>query len=166
MRIRAKVTNAAKVGRAFSDAAREVAAGKDELLREVGQEGQQLLRNASPSSPGHPLWEGIKFRRGGDVINFTVHARDPESGYDYAAVTRFGHRVSIIEPVNAKALIIGGAGVEFDPKAKGNDRPFRAWVSGSDPGFDWLEFGWEDVVAEAEDKLVNLGQRIELRAFT
>lgn len=167
MRIRAKITNAADVGAAFSDAARTLDSGSREMVQQLGADGRDFLRYASPSAPGNPLWEGIRFRSDGKTVNFTIHAYDPESGYDYAAVTRFGHRVEYITPVSRKALLIG-ASRGFSPAGddRAANRDFRAWVPGYDPAEDWVDSGWTAILQEAEDQLGDLGDKVELRVHT
>jgi hypothetical protein len=48
--------------------------------------------------------EGVQVVPRGNKLAVTVSARDPETGYDYALITRVGHRVTRIVPKSKKFL--------------------------------------------------------------
>src|SRR5687767_6696109 len=59
-------------------------------------------RLAQPLKDSGTLQRGIQARQTGR-LSFDIHVRaiDPESGFNYAPVTRFGHDVEIIRPLGA-----------------------------------------------------------------
>lgn len=93
---------------------------------------------------------GITSRQEGDTVLVTAHAADPQTGYDYVGVTRFGHRVRVIRPVKAKAL-------RFQPR-KGGPFIFRASVRGFRPASDWAADALPEVQAEADRQLASFGR--------
>lgn len=94
--------------------------GEKQLVQLWGEIAKEALADAAPGSVGR----GVEIETVGTVLYVTVH-RYSEEGYDYAPVTRFGHRVERIYPVHAKALK-----TPWGP---------RAWVRGYHPDHDWAE---------------------------
>lgn len=93
---------------------------------------------------------GITSRRQGDAVLVSVHAENPETGFDYVAVTRFGHRMRWIVPRKARAL-------RFQPR-KGGAFIFRTRVRGFRPSQDWVAGALPEIQAEADRAMASFGR--------
>lgn len=104
----------------------------DDFTFNLGRDLTRIHREFAPHDSGR-LRRRIRatvISRGGRIrITMFSDVRDPESGYAYTPVTRFGHRKPIIYPVRAKAL----SWVD-----RSGRRVFRAWVRGYRPASDWV----------------------------
>jgi hypothetical protein len=89
----------------------------------------------------------------GDAVIVRVEARDPETGYDYVAVTRFGHASFVIRPKRAKALRFGIGGATV----------FATYTRGFHPAGDWRDRALPQVHAEADIEAQRLAGRLEAR---
>src|SRR3954466_8881072 len=69
-----------------------------ESARNVGADAELIYQAAAPHRSGR-LKAGIRAIPTGDSVTVTARAVDPDSKFDYVAVTRFGHRKEIIVPV-------------------------------------------------------------------
>lgn len=88
-------------------------------------------------------------------INLRSPVRDPDSGYSYTPVTRFGHRQKIIRPTKAQRL-------QFFSKTLGRVIAVKQ-VRGYTPEADWVEEA-ESVILEAvEESGDELGRVITTR---
>lgn len=154
MRLRARTENVARVMGTLNRLSDEMDREEREAIRQLGREGQQILRSHAPSESGR-LEEGIRFRTTEKQVSFSVRALDPDTGYNYAAVTRFGHRLEFIEPVAGKALMLPEPG-----------RPFSARVPGYKPESDWVDGAFAEFVALVESRAEQISQRLELVART
>jgi hypothetical protein len=102
----------------------------DEMEWAVGETARgsvRLFRAVAPQDTGR-LERGILASISGKSARITARARDPETGFDYVAVSRWGHRVGRIYPKppnRALRLTIGGQVL------------YRTSVKGYRPGSDW-----------------------------
>lgn len=110
------------------------------------------MQRVAPVKTGR-LRRGITSRLVGGIIEIISTARNPDTGYAYTGVTRFGHRVRRIYPVKAKALAftIGGRTL------------VRAWVRGYHPASDWAERGIPEALAVVERSAANIADELERR---
>ncbi len=96
------------------------------------------------------LARGIRARvTGPAAAQVTAHARNPESGFDYVAVTRFGHRLRIIRPRRARALRLPWG--------------WRAWARGFKPRGDWADRALPQIKTVAEARVAPIGRNFVVR---
>ncbi len=96
--------------------------------------------------------------RGGTVrINLRSPVKDPESGYEYTGVTRFGHRKKILRPVKAERFQFYSnvAGRVISPKQ----------VRGYRPEADWVQEAKPVMVEAVEEAGENIGREIATRVL-
>lgn len=94
--------------------------------------------------------------RGGSVrINLRSPVKDPDSGYAYTGVTRFGHRKKILTPVKAERFQFYSkvAGREISPKS----------VRGYSPATDWVEDAKPEMVEAVDESGDEIGRAIATR---
>lgn len=93
---------------------------------------------------------------GGTVkINLRSPVKDPESGFAYTDVTRFGHRKKIIRPIKAQRL-------QFASKTLGRIIAVKQ-VRGYTPEADWVEEAEPSIVEAVEESGDELGRVITTR---
>lgn len=121
-------------------------------VRDTANRSVVIFRGQAPRRTGR-LHRGIAAHIRGNSALVTAHARNPETGYDYVGVTRFGHRVARIRPKTAGALAfqIGGRTI------------IRASVRGYRPKQDWADRALPAIALYARGALRGAGERI-LRA--
>jgi hypothetical protein len=94
--------------------------------------------------------------RGGTVrINLRSPVKDPESGYAYTGVTRFGHRKKILTPTRSERFQFYSkvAGRQISPKS----------VRGYKPETDWVDDAYPEMVTVLDDSAEEIGRNIEDR---
>jgi hypothetical protein len=158
----------------------------DTFLREVARMREEL-RGAVSDVAGdaeliyaaHALFKtgrmsrGVKATVAGDTALVRVDAVDPRTGFDYVAVTRFGHRVRRIvprhEPKDGRYIApIPNVGPRWVSKRAALKTPFgfRASVRGFHPAQDWAALALPDVQKAAEDRMAALGRGFAVRVGT
>lgn len=159
LRVRGKVTNVAKVNESLNSTRNALGDINERAVRDLGQTAVGILQGVAPSGRSNALQRGIKARRVGiRGIDITVHAISPESGYDYAAVTRFGHQVEEIFPTEErKALLV---------RWQSGGSNFRSNVRGFQPSGDWVDKGLPLVLEAADEAARQMGRELELRLFS
>lgn len=100
----------------------------------------------------------------------TADARDPRTGFDYTAITRYGHKVARIYPTQARRP----ASVVATRRARrtgstaalaypiGGTLHFFTSVKGYHPSIDWCDKALPGIQVEADRAMRALGQRLEL----
>jgi hypothetical protein len=73
----------------------------DDTLQDVADVSQDLFVTAAPEKTGR-LKRGIETTRTGSGISLRITAVDPKTGFDYVGVTRFGHKVRRIRPIEGR----------------------------------------------------------------
>lgn len=113
---------------------------------------------------------GVKAVVAGDTALVRVDAVDPRTGFDYVAVTRFGHRVRRIvpkhEPKDERYLApIPNVGPRWVNKRAALSTPFgfRASVRGFHPTQDWAAGAMPDVQKAADQRMAELGRGFTTR---
>ncbi|HEY3435074.1 MAG TPA: hypothetical protein VGK41_05430 [Solirubrobacterales bacterium] len=94
--------------------------------------------------------------RGGTVrINLRSPVKDPDSGYEYTGVTRFGHRKKILKPVKGERFQFYSnvAGRVISPKQ----------VKGYKPEADWVQEAKPVIVEAVDESGEEIGREIETR---
>jgi hypothetical protein len=107
----------------------------------------KIYRKAALRDTGS-LARGIEAVQTGRLaFQIKVRAEDPESGFNYAPVTRFGHETHLITPRQDSVMTvsvlhwftkgdIGPKGHRFE-----GEEVFRPWSRGFHPPKDWAERG-------------------------
>lgn len=159
LRVRGKLTNVLRVTSALERTSEGLDEMLDKAIRQLGQDSVDLLQLAAPVGRTRQLQRGIKARkRGTRGLDITIHAIAPETGYDYAAVTRFGHQVEEITPTEGRAALR----VRF----QGGDVGFFDRVRGFSPAGDWVDKALPAIGLRSEEVMNELGRELELRLFS
>lgn len=158
-------------GRRASEFSRLQRAIQDELvaeLRQFGREGERLFRAAAPKDTRNlagairavPFFRAIRPRVRVAVERLDGHQGEGRDGFDYLAVTRRGHRRSVIVPREARALK-----VHVEGHRNAQIYEFRQAVRGSRPASDWVVDAAQraDRVAALAER--RLARRIESRVL-
>lgn len=138
----------------------------EESLRGVGEDAELILQAHAPTETGR-LGRSIRAEWVGGQVLVTANARDPQTGFDYVAVTRFGHKVAYIEPKargRATVLATGRArkrGKQATLRFVIGGRVFyRRRVKGYKPGFDWRDRALPEINEVSQRAMATLGRRI------
>jgi hypothetical protein len=132
---RVEVTNARAVAGSFERGERRARTALVGNFRGAARQVEDAFRAEAPVASGRlreSVRAAVSFRAGSARINVAAGARNPEDGFNYLNVTRFGHRHMVIEPKEAERLAIHYAGRDEGSKI--------AWVpraSGYHPDHDW-----------------------------
>jgi hypothetical protein len=172
IRLKARTVGADGVLRRFAVAAAMLRVDTLEAQRRLGKAAEVAFAAWVPIRSGRAL-RGINSELGGSVVTVTDYASNPQSGYDYIGVTRFGH--GIIRPKRAFAAFnlhtkkprsyhgprSGHAPVlRFTVAGRVVFTPFvRAWK----PASDWVTDALPEVEAQAQGVATALGRKIESR---
>lgn len=153
--------------RALRGASREVQTGMIEEMRTASERALETFRRYAPVGATSTLHDSLEVRFDSGRANprFTIEgggaSLEDQAGVDYLPITRFGHRVEYITPVNGRALSIPGA----DPDTGETDHRgghVRSRVPGYDPVVDWASFA-----ADASERYTDLAAaRLERRVRT
>ena len=119
-----------------------------EATDELGDDAEIIYAGHALKDTGR-MARGIKAHRAGNVVLVNAVAKNPETGFDYVAVTRFGHRLELIFPRKARAL--------WTPYG------YFAYVRGFRPTGDWAARAWPQVKAAAEKVADKLGYKVIAR---
>jgi hypothetical protein len=162
--IKARPVGAERVIRRFLTAADRLKEDTLEGQRELGRLSEVVFAAHAPHRSGR-LIRGISSLVLGGRVIVKDEARNPETGYDYVGVTRFGHKVARIYPKHAAAssLATGKAKKGALRIPMGGGFIFRASVAGYHPGSDWADEALPEVRSQAQVVATRLGRRIEAR---
>jgi hypothetical protein len=161
---RIEVEGAGPVAAKFSRAARRLQDTIIQEFRPLGRRLEAVYVAHAPSDRG--MEGGIRARlhaavnfvtAGKPTITVRATARDPESGYAYLRVTRFGHRKLVIFPKHARALAVHYAGHRNPHLVE-----FRPYVEGYHPDRDWVKDAEREAERDVAAAELRLGRRIEV----
>jgi hypothetical protein len=144
--IRTDLTAAESLARRMEGAAERLPGEAADAIQGLGDDAELIFAAHALRRSGR-MARNITAEGAGLRVAVTVHARNPETGYDYVGVTRFGHRVARIYPKRAKALR-----TPWGP---------RASVAGFHPATDWRDDALPAVHAALQATETRLGRRIE-----
>lgn len=161
---RIELEGAGPVAAKFTRAQRKLQDAIIAELRPLGRELEAIFLAHSPSDRGFEggirsrLHAAVNFVTAGQpTVTVRATARDPESGYAYLNVTRFGHRKLVIFPKHAKALAV---------RYLGHRNPhiiaWRPYVEGYHPESDWVEDASRESEHAVDQAELRLGRRIEV----
>ena len=162
--IKARPVGADAAARRFSLAAARLPEDTLASQRELGRASEVVFGAYAPHRTGR-LVRGIASIVAGATVIVRDFAQNPESGYDYVGVTRFGHRVARIYPKHTSASVLGTGKRKAGALRMviGGRVLYRASVAGYHPASDWAEDALPEVEAEAEVVAARLGGKIEAR---
>lgn len=153
--IRAK-TQSRVVGAEFERARERLSGETARGVSDIAAAARRTFIFFAPRASGR-LQRGIRAHKSGwrrNQIDITATAVDPETGFDYVAVTRFGHRMSTIQPKDNLVLKLNFIGGFWT---------FAPQVKGYNPTFDWAEEALEASQSIARNEARRISQRLELR---
>jgi hypothetical protein len=134
--------------------------------RELGKVAEVVFGAYVPVRSGRAL-RGISSDVLGAGVTVTDVAKNPESGYDYIGVTRFGHAVArIFAKHSAKATSVLASGKRRMGALKltiGGRTIYRMSVAGYHPASDWARDALPEVQVAAQGVATRLGRTIESR---
>lgn len=164
-------------GENFIRAAANLRAQLRDLMQEVADDAELIFSAHALHGETGKLSRGVTSRAVGDAIFIEVHAKS-KAGFDYVAVTRFGHRKQWIVPKHppkaarfypktAQAFPLP-APYGFRSSIKGfaalqTPFGFRRRVRGFKPKRDWAAAALPEVQREAQTKLVTFGRGFTAR---
>jgi hypothetical protein len=145
----------------------------DAAVDEIGDDSEVIYAAHALKKTGR-LARGIKARRAGRLVLVEAHAKNPKDGFDYVAVTRFGHLKAIIRPRwdRAQASVVATRGKRRQRRgaalrlAVGGNVFYRASVRGFRPHGDWAEAAFPEVERNAARVTDRLGARLFARFGT
>lgn len=156
--------------RRFNAVANEMERELRDLVEEVGDDAEIIFAAHALKKTGR-MSRGVRSIPRGTTATVQVHAKDPNSGFDYVAVTRFGHRKAFIEPKHAVRnpgryiAPIPGVGPRWVSKRAALKTPFGffARVRGFKPKSDWAQAAIPEVQRNAQQTISRLGLKITAR---
>lgn len=165
VKFKVSITGANEVARKFDKTWRDFDHIVSKRMDQAGEfMVEKLFKKAAPKDTGH-LRRGISWVKTGQLtINIVGEAIDPESGFDYFDVTRFGHTGPIF-PFRAKVLHFFMPG---DISPSGHIFPDAEVFAHSTKGFhplsDWVDRALPNAreVANRTGKLIARDIRQEL----
>lgn len=148
--------------------------------RELGKAAEVVFGAYVPVKSGRAL-RGISSDAEGDAVIVKDVARNPQSGFDYIRITRFGHNVARIFPTHRSS----GAHIIATKRRRGGETLthgydsftsqaalrftiggrvlYRHSVAGYHPASDWATDALPEVEVEAQAVATRLGRKIESR---
>lgn len=150
--MKARIVGAREAAQRFERAADRLRHDVERAVSEVAQDSELIFAGHALRKSGR-MARGIAATSAGTTALVHAHAQNPETGFDYVGVTRFGHRARIIRPVRAKALRIPVAGGFI----------FRKSVRGFHPKEDWAARASPEVERGAQDAVRRIGREISVR---
>lgn len=159
LRVRGKVTNVVRVENSLRKTAESLDDILDNALQNLGQRSVEALRAVAPEGRTKQLSRGIRARRrGARGVDVTIHAVAPESGFDYAWITRFGHQVEEIVPSEGRRALM----VRF----QAGDTAFFDRVRGFQPSGDWVDKALPTIGLETDAVMKQVSGELDLRLFS
>ena len=163
----AKVHGSERLARNLSRAAAQIRHELDRSMRELGDTAELIYAAHALRRTGRMARNIVARGLGGGVL-VTVQAKNPLTGFDYVAVTRFGHRVRRIVPTRrfAASTTATGAARATGRRAAlrltiGGKVLYRRSVKGFHPASDWAERALPQIEGQAQIVANRLGRRIE-----
>lgn len=170
--IRAIITT--RSGRKFAQMASGLPIEVQLAANEIGDDSELLLQAHALKGVSTRLAREIKsVHMSPGVIEVQSNAKNPETGYAYTGVTRFGHRRMWIEPKRRNS-----ASVITTRKSRGRGRRanlrldfgggeilFRRKVRAYRPSHDWVQDAMPQIKSNAHRIAITLAKRIVSRFF-
>lgn len=132
-------------------------------VRDLGERAELIYAAHAPHATGR-LARGISSQAQGLSAVVRADARNPQSGYDYVGVTRFGHRQARLYAKHAPATVLatGKARVGVLRFTIGGRVFYRRSVKAYHPLQDWSQRAMPQIRAQADRTMAELGRKIEL----
>jgi hypothetical protein len=161
---RIRIDGAGANARAFTQAQRRLQNAIIRNFRELGAVVEQEFAAAAPEDTGRLRGRVHAFvyfgRPSQPQITVRTFARDPDSGYAYVNVTRFGHRKAVIVARRAPKLAVHYAG-HRNPHIVA----FVDAVRGYRPTHDWAEDAAAAASRSVDHSATRLGRAIEAKVL-
>lgn len=167
--IKARTVGVERIARQFGLARLKVPDDTLDAQRELGRAAEVVFGAHAPFKTGR-LVRGIASRLAGKTVVVEAEARNPQSGYDYVAVTRFGHKGEI-KPLDPRPPAMVTA--THKPRATGSRAALRFVIGGRvfyrhktmgyHPSRDWAQSALPEIEVEAQRVVTRLGKTIEAR---
>lgn len=168
-RYRAKLSNSASVSKTLFRIGEILQEGQESAVEEVAETAARLYRQEA-SRISSRVASGISVKQDGKTLVVRASAKDPDTGYDYVGVTRFGHRKERIYPARRRPASVVSTGKK---RGKGKRAAlrfeingqvlYRASVKGFKPAGDWAARAHPLVEQEARRQLSTIGRRLAVR---
>lgn len=157
--LRVSVEGAGQRGQLMADYSKLERRTQDRInarMRSLSRRALPVIRAAAPKDSGR-LRSGIESRLffRAHEVRLTFGATAIRDGFDYVAVTRFGHRVAYITPKKKKVLKVSING-------RGGRRIFRRSVSGYRPLHDWAQIAAAEAGVVADQEVEGLSRDIDI----
>lgn len=169
------MANADQIARRFLEEAERLRLELRSAISDTATDAEVIFAAHALRNTGR-MARGVRAVVAGDSAIVTVEARNPQTGFDYVGVTRFGHRSRNITPTHPPKA------ARFYPKtAKAFPLPFgfrrsitgfaalkmpfgyRRSVRGFHPSRDWAEGAMPEVQKVADERLGKLGREFAVR---
>lgn len=160
-----------RAGLRFSRMAESLDVQVEETLQGLATDLELVYQSVAPKRDTR-LARGItSVRRGALVFEIVSNATDPQTGYRYTGVTRFGHKKLFIKPkVRSRATVLAthtlrgrGRSAALRIVLPSGEIIFRKQVKGYRPTHDWVEDGKPIAQREAHAAAMTLGQKVITR---
>lgn len=174
-KIRASAVNAGRLAANARKVERVIDDGMRDSVNNVASDAELIYQAAAPRR-SHRLARGIRAVPIGDQAIVTATAVDPGSGFDYVAVTRFGHKKRIIRPVTKTGrprqsrTVTRGPGGRFTKRSAAALSFFsrgQQWllpsVRGFRPKVDWVDAASSQIDQAAGTEMDRTGNEIAVR---
>jgi hypothetical protein len=171
-KLTSEVVGADRVARNFQEEAARLHQEALGTMQDIGSDAE-LIYSAHALKKTGRMSRGVTSRTKGNVVIVEVHAKDPKSGFDYVAVTRFGHKLKFIRSRRAwprtgpgrHLAPIPGVGPRWVDNAPALQTPFGifARVRGFRPKGDWAKRALPAVQRAADRQAESLGHGIVVR---
>lgn len=148
----------------FLQRAEQLRKDTEAAVRDLGERAELIYAAHAPHGATGRLARGVSSTAQG--LNAVVRddARNPQTGYDYVGVTRFGHREARLYARHAPATVLatGRARQGVLRFTIGGRVFYRRSVRAYRPLSDWAERAVPQIRAQAERTMSEIGRRIEL----
>jgi hypothetical protein len=143
----------------------------ERAVAELGEDAELIYATFALHGTSGRLARGITAQKAGPhKVIVRADARNPRTGFDYVAVTRFGHKVFKIVPKHdrAPATILAthkarkGGGLGALMFSIGGNVLFRKSTKGFHPTTDWADRARPHLEEKVQTTAVRLARRIEV----
>lgn len=111
----------------------------EDTLEDVSDQARNFFTTAAPVGETKRLRQGIDVQKTSAGVAIRISAVDPQTGFDYVGVTRFGHKVKRIRPIHGRSVSgrrqFRSGLLRFNI---GGRTLFRRSVRGYRPKVDWV----------------------------
>ncbi len=138
-----------------------------EAEREIVEEAEVVLAAHALYASGR-MSRSVRSVRVGGETQIIAEAKNPQTGYDYVGVTRFGHKGIIVPRTRGRATVVAtGKARKRGKKAMlrfsiGGRVVYSRSTKGFHPTTDWVKDALPEVDASAQRLLTRLARKVEV----